>query len=174
MLNKFKEKKNQDNISIGADVMLGLLPESNITFEDIKREAQGILRRNRARAVILLDSIDNYRLDSKRFETVLSGLLMSVGSFNITRGAYEVRFCLPGELYFEFTKLSSNMTKDFSQMVVLHWSSGELLSLSAMRYLLYLELYSDEGDKKLIRKLRALNLHVRDDAISFFEMIFPE
>jgi hypothetical protein len=173
VLKVISQKARDDEVGIAAEVFLKLVDDKLQSIEDIKEEAKTIITKNKTRAILLLDSLDDYKLDIEPVRTTLSGLLMCVGSFNIVRKRPEIRFCLPSELYRIFSELSDNRDKDFSQKLVLHWHAGELLSLAAHRYSVYLSIY-DEGEKQKRLILETLDVHSKDDAITFFKTIFPE
>ncbi len=99
----------------------------------------------------------------------ISGLLKCQGSFRNPGGRNELRCCLPAELYYRFSELSSNPNKDFQNKIILHWRSEELIKLSAYRYSQYLKLYHPNR----YESLRELNLHSREGAIEFWSTILP-
>jgi Cdc6-like AAA superfamily ATPase len=166
-------KAKNNTLAIAADVFVKLIDEDMSSIEDVKEQVQSILKEKNTKAVILLDSLDNYRLDVEAVKETLAGLLMCVGSFNVVKNRPEIRFCLPSELFHVFASLSENRVKDFSQKLVMHWHAGELLSIAAHRYKIYLDLY-DGGDKDIVEFIGKLDVHDRGDAIRLFESIMPD
>lgn len=166
-------KSKNGTLAIAADVFVKLIDEELSSIDDVKKQVQLLLKEKKTKAVILLDSLDNYKLDVDAVKETLAGLLMCVGSFNVVKNRPEIRFCLPSELFHVFASLSENRVKDFSQKLVMHWHAGELLSIAAHRYKIYLNLY-DGGDEKIIKLISQLDVHERTDAIKLFESIMPD
>lgn len=69
------------------------------SFDECREIADNTLARNSKRAVILMDSLDDYySIDTKRVIFVLKGLFKCVGEFNKAGRLFDVRLCLPAEL----------------------------------------------------------------------------
>jgi hypothetical protein len=96
------------------------------------------LERTDRNVVILLDSLDEYSLDTAEVERAISGLLKCVGRFPAKFDRIHLRFCLPAELYHRFQQVSSNPAKDFQRCLVLRWRPQELISIAAHRLKIYL------------------------------------
>lgn len=153
---------------------IGIVAESlkvldNVSFEEALREINAFLQSKGLKAVLLIDSLDGYHLDTAKVAHAITGLLKCVGNFNEQGSSFSVRFCLPAELYHSFMELSSNPLKDFEHRVMLHWHSGELLSIVARRIQLFAELYHSD----LHAKVRNKNTELRDQALDVFHALFP-
>ena len=96
------------------------------------------LDRTDRNVVILLDSLDEYSLDTTEVERAISGLLKCVGRFPARFERIHLRFCLPAELYHRFMQVSSNPAKDFQRCLVLRWRPQELIAIAAHRLKIYL------------------------------------
>lgn len=141
----------------------------NVTFDDAYNEVNNFIKINNHKAILLIDSLDQFEICSENFSHALSGLLKCVGSFNIPDKIFDIRFCLPAELYHEFLDISSNPLKDFERHVTLHWHSSELLAIIANRLKIYACLYQ----KDLSKKIKNLNPNKKDEAKEIFYSIFP-
>jgi hypothetical protein len=106
-----------------------------------------LLEEKMIRAIILLDSLEQYPVEIPSVAHALSGLLKCAGQFNEVNERFSIRLCLPAELYHTFfDHVSSNPHKDLTppSALILHWVAGELLSISAHRLALFLEMYFPE------------------------------
>lgn len=173
VLRVLKNRSEDGNLGMAADVFFHLLDERGTSFEEIKDSCQSVLDEEKSRAIILLDSLESFELDIQPIQKAMEGLFKAIGEFNVVRGRPEIRFCLPSELYYVFVKLSKNRVKDFSQRMLLHWHSGELLTLAAHRYKVYLNVHSI-GSDSVRHSLNIIDVSDRRGAIKFFELVFPD
>jgi hypothetical protein len=128
------------------------------------------MRQRRLAAVVLLDSLDAYSLNSECVANTLRGLLKCVGQFNSPGKVLDARFCLPTELYHGFMDISSNPLKDFEHRVTLQWHAKELLSIAVHRLVLFLRArYPDAFER-----VRHLNPDQYADALALFYSVFPK
>lgn len=141
----------------------------------LKRLVKICLKNSRSKAIILVDSLDQYEVENKVNDRVLSGLIKSAGRFNSDLGRPEMRLCLPSELYFYFVEISSNSLKDFANDIKLHWHPRELLSLAAGRYLTFLYCNRDRVDEKKLQALFEIRSEEgRNWGLRFWEEILPD
>ncbi len=173
VLQVLREKSENNDIGMAADIFYRLMEEKDTSFDELKKSTINVLRENNTQAIILLDSLEDFHLDLEPIKKSIEGLFKAIGEFNIVRGRPEIRFCLPSELYYVFVKLSKNRVKDFSQRMLLHWHSGELLILAAHRYKIYLNVY-EIGSPTIRKELNSIDISKRKGAISFFEKVFPK
>ncbi len=141
------------------------------SFLHAKQIAINKLIQENRQLYLLMDSLENFRLEIPSFNSALAGLLRCLGEFNARRGDPVIlRCCLPAEQYFEYTKLSTNPLKDFRGGLLLHWNAGELIHLCAIRYSRFLkEYYPDFYEKKV----QGLSFDKREQLQKFWNMIFP-
>lgn len=142
----------------------------DVSLEDAKTEVETYIKVKNIRSILLIDSLDQFEITSDDFADALSGLLKCIGSFNIPNKIFDIRFCLPAELYHEFTRISSNPLKDFEKHVTLHWHSSELLSILSYRLKLYAELH----DTSIHKKVQHLNQNNKEEAKEIFFTFFPK
>ncbi|SDX74585.1 hypothetical protein SAMN05444336_109100 [Albimonas donghaensis] len=140
---------------------------------ELRQRVESLCRDNEIRVVILIDSLESYKVDDERVSDGIKGFLKSVGKFNTRRNRPEVRCCIPSELYYNFLALSTNAGKDFNPPLFLHWKSSEILSVVAHRMCIHMRLYND-GSSVRNRELLGLNLDSRQGLQRFFEKVFPE
>jgi len=141
-----------------------------ISLDDAKTVVLKNLYASGKKFAILMDSLDDFKLDIDSVSHSLQGLLKIVGSMNKPRDVVDVRFCLPSELYHRFIKLSSNPNKDFRRALKLQWSASEMILIGAQRLMFYIGLHYQELYKKYID----LDLTKRSDALALFQAVLPE
>lgn len=91
----------------------------NVTFQSTLKTLQNELKIHKQRAVILLDSLDDFQLHTEIVGRAVQGLLKFIGESNNPASLIDIRFCLPAELYHLFMPLSSNPDKDFKRRVMI-------------------------------------------------------
>jgi hypothetical protein len=126
----------------------GVIPDllklfDNVTFESVLKVLESEFEKGKYRAVLLLDSLDDFQLHIDAVGRAVQGLLKFIGETNKPSAHIDIRFCLPAELYHHFMKLSSNPNKDFKRRLLLHWTAPELVSLAAHRLILFSHAYQD-------------------------------
>jgi hypothetical protein len=161
------EKAAGKPIGIIADI---LRHTDTVTYKDTKECLLKELNEIKKRAVILLDSLDEFSLQTKSVSRALQGLLKCIGNSNKPSTRVDIRFCLPAELYHVFLNLSSNPNKDFRRQLTLHWVASELLLVAAQRLSLYIYLY----DVKELKKGSKIIIKDKKEAQRLFDSIFPE
>jgi GTPase SAR1 family protein len=115
----------------------------NVSFKNVLETLEYELGDTNSRAVILLDSLDDFHLQIEVVARAMEGLLKFIGESNRPSAKIDVRFCLPAELYHRFMSLSTNPNKDFKRKLVLHWTAPELIAVAAHRLILFAEAYPD-------------------------------
>lgn len=162
------EQVAKESGGFALDRLADLLRGSH--FEELKTRATCDLEAANEVAIIVLDSLDDYPVRVDDFKKSLAGLLKCAGEFNAVVRNFEVRMCLPSELYWEFVeKVSTNSTKDFSNQLVVRWQVGELLLAACRRLMIYLKLYHPIAYQTVAH----IPLNNRVDADTFFLAIFP-
>jgi hypothetical protein len=156
-----KEGKSDADLLWGAD---------RVNLEDAKNAVLKDLKDSKKRFAILMDSLDDFKLDIESVSNSLQGLLKIVGSMNKPRDVVDIRFCLPSELYNQFIKLSSNPNKDFRRALKLQWSATELILIGAQRLMFHLALHYPD----VLKKMPPLDLTKRSDALTLFNAVLPQ
>jgi hypothetical protein len=141
-----------------------------VTFDDAKSVVVESLQSSKKSFVILMDSLDDFRLDIDSVSNSLQGLLKFVGSMNKPRDVVDVRFCLPSELFHRIVRISSNPNKDFRRALKLQWTSSELVLIGAQRLMYYLILYYPN----FLKGMPQPDLTKRADALALFNRVLPE
>jgi hypothetical protein len=108
------------------------------SFSKATAVANEFLEKSGRNVVVLLDSLDEYSLETEEVERAIAGLLKCVGRFPSVFGRIHLRFCLPAELLHRFKVISTNPAKDFQQCLILRWIPQELISIAAQRLKIYL------------------------------------
>ncbi|MFN0192080.1 MAG: P-loop ATPase, Sll1717 family [Aestuariivirga sp.] len=122
-------------------------------------------------AYILIDSLEDYKLNNDSIQLALQGFLKSINHFTEPGERYSARACIPAELYHVFRGISSNPTKDFDLQQILHWHAGELLQICAARYSHYLRVKEPD---LFARKYSQYNLSERGQVVEFWRNSLPE
>lgn len=147
------------------------LSAQGVTFGEAKAVAIDFMSKRGLKAIVLIDSLEQFPLDVPSMANALTGLLRTVGRFNQPGQPCEIRCCLPSELYPRLIELSSNPLKDVSSNIVLHWHAHELIHLAALRYQRFLELYFPEDYK---RQFARIDVSTRPGVRKFWETILPK
>lgn len=142
-----------------------------LSFPSALSATQQLLHINGKRGILLLDSMEQFRLDVEKMYPALSGFLKSLASFRIPGSVVDIRCCIPSELYFSLIEISTNPNKDFSNSQMLHWSSMELLELAAVRYATFISIKDPALHDKLVDHM---NFHDRKIIRKFWFQFFPE
>ncbi len=98
---------------------------NSISFNNAYRASLNFLINQDIRAIILIDSLENFRLEDSKMSHAIAGLLRCQRSFRSPGGQNEVRICLPSEIYDAFIELSERPTADFSNKLMLNWHAEE-------------------------------------------------
>lgn len=108
-------------------------------------------------------------------ELAIAGLLNLCGRMNEGAVNVQIRYCIPAEQFFAFKNLSKTTGKDFSNLHLLHWSVGELLSMIAHRYMLHIYVWKDVIPElnELYISLIDIPIYTRDGALKFFSTVLP-
>ncbi|MDB2438135.1 hypothetical protein N9W89_05425 [Hellea sp.] len=170
-LREIYHESGLNNVGFGFFQSLPEINLGNITLRDAKFAAKNWLMRNGQSAYILFDSVEAIDLTNEDNDLVISALLKAIGDFAKPGVPVKFRCCIPSESYFHLSELSSNTIKDFRSVMVLQWTSGELLRIAAKRFLKYIQLWhSDEFEKFT----DAFLVSERSGAIGFWKMILPD
>lgn len=135
------EKAKDKPIGMVSDI---LRRTDTITFTEVKSSVCEELKSKKKRAIMLIDSLEDFHLDIDSVAIAIQGLLKYVGRSNTPSSRVDIRFCIPAEQYYQFDAVSSNHNKDFRRELILHWIAPELLAVAANRLLIYFELYEPD------------------------------
>jgi len=139
-------------------------------FDDLKAYAISELRRANVSALIVLDSLDEHPIKVEDHRKALAGLLKCAGEFNAIARHFDLRLCLPSELYWSFEELvSTNPYKDFSSKLVVHWRVVDLLIAACRRFTIYLRL----EHPRAYALVKDNPLQTRSDVDAFLTALFP-
>ncbi|MFT5548116.1 MAG: hypothetical protein ACI9CO_000028 [Candidatus Azotimanducaceae bacterium] len=101
-----------------------------------------------------------------------AGLLHLIAHFHESKVGIQIRYCVAAEQYFFLQERSSAILKDFADVRLLHWSSGDLLSSLAHRYMIYLQFHPENRDEDKYQELLNMDIYRREGAQQFFNSIF--
>jgi hypothetical protein len=135
------ERAKDKPVGIISDI---LRRTDTISFSEVKQSVSDELKFKKKRAVILVDSLEDFHLNVESVAIAIQGLLKFVGRTNTPSSRVDIRFCIPAEQYYQFDSVSSNHNKDFRRELLLHWIAPELLAVAANRLLIYFELYEPD------------------------------
>ena len=166
VLDVLAEEARGKTLGMVAILLKKIGVEGIASADDLRSRLSGFLREKNIKAVVLVDSLDDYKLEVVPVQQTIAGLLKSVGRFNVVRRNMEIRFCLPSELYPEFVKYSSNQAKDISHVMHLNWSARELVSVAAHRMHIHISLMYPEEiqanphiyEKDMVNRRNAIRL----------------
>lgn len=169
MIEIFKER--------GGDRPIGMISQfidetlfNGVTFTEAQKAALDFMEYEDMHAIVLIDALEDFRLDDETMCYAISGLLRCQGSFHMAGSPCALRCCLPAEIWHRLLNLSANPSKDFQHKILLHWHASELIRLAAHRYTNFLRLYQPES----LQELAHLDLDKRSDAVTFWHSLLPE
>jgi len=117
---------------------------NEISYNDAIRATKNIIMTESLEIVILIDSMDEYDVESENFRRSIAGLISSIGSVSNPNDHIGIILCLPEEILEEFSKLSYAPSRDFQSQLRFFWNETELIRILVQRLSLYLELYYPE------------------------------
>jgi len=159
-------EKSKGPVGIVAEILRRV---SSAEYSELVRGLNEYLKDSDERAVIVMDSLDDFQLENFEVQRALQGLLKCIGRSNRPRARLDIRFCLPAELFHKFRRISSNPNKDFQRELTLHWIAPELRILVAHRILLYYQLFEPEQ----YEALGDVDATRRSGARTIWSTVFP-
>ena len=152
-----------------------LLSSKNNNFDKYlsQKEAMNIaedyLTQIEKNAIIIFDSMDEYKVGNENVDRTIGALLRFIQNFNDTYKNVKIKIGLPSEIFPEIMRTSGNPLKDFANYDEITWTAIELQQIAAYRFKLFLELY----DSEFAKTLNKYNLNSRSDLHSFWNKFFP-
>lgn len=113
--------------------------ETEIGFSDAWDAFCEIMAENESRAVVLIDSLEQFPIASSDMCEALAGLLHFVGEIDLEYSPIHITLCLPAELHEDFGAISDNFEKDFRKVLSLHWGPVELFQMCGHRFSIYIK-----------------------------------
>lgn len=173
------DKDNEFDLSI-------ILESNNILHNSLSEwetELSDIALANDKVVIIMIDNPEKIEQSNNNYLTMFketeksrwntySGLLSLLARFNEGKTGVQARYCVAAEQYFFLQEKSNSILKDFSNMQLLHWTSGELLSALAHRYMIYLQLHPMNRNQEKYEMLKKIDIYKRNGAFEFFLNIF--
>lgn len=161
---------------IGADMdfvgdFLEDMFETEIGFSDALENTCAILEDKSARAIILIDSLEQFPINRLDMCEALAGLLHFIGQFDLEYLPIQICICLPAELHEDFGNISDNTEKDFRKVLTLHWDPVELFQMCGHRFSIYLDL-NRRSFPKGTRRLS--DRPTRDEVWEFWSQFLPD
>ncbi len=143
---------------------------NDISFHDARQMALESLR-VRGPAIILMDSLDDFKLEHQANQNSLKALLRCQAEFHVPNQPVTLRCCLPAELMNPiYMQISDNPLKDFGSKLDVTWRVEELLRIAAHRFKKYVEFYYPNAFRDEFRHYRLDQpSHVKE----FWERVMP-
>ena len=143
-----------------------------IDFSTAKENAIDYLKVHGVRAIVLLDSLDDFQLEYDSMQHALAGLLKCQANFNEPGSPCVLRCCIPAELYPALIDgISTNPNKDFQNILLMQWSAEELLHMAAHRFRRYVMIHEPQLYREQFQDLK---MRRRQDLLSVWRMILPQ
>ncbi len=170
---------SKDNFDI--EICLDAITASSTTLDMLEKTLSDTLSNSDKVIVFMLDNPERFTREeiidlSKKSqyearEKTISGLLNLSGRINKGNIGIQLRLCIPSEQYFYLKKVSSSKKKDFNATQILHWKSGDILSMAAHRYLVFLTVYPEYRDDITYIDLVKLPIYSRNGSIQFWNNV---
>lgn len=142
-------------------------------FEEARDAMSRFMAANKLRGMVLLDTVERFHLDEGSMGHAIRGLLRAQGRFHTPGSPVEARVCIPSELYFKFSDLSTAPLKDFEHQLTLHWHARELLRLAAERHRTYLGIRFGSILPDDVKTLLDIDLKDKNGPKSYWNVVFP-
>ncbi len=139
-------------------------------FEGAKVSAIECLKADKAKYVILMDSVEEFRIGDESIEHAIKGLLKLAGKMNAPKDVIDIRLCLTTELKPIIYRVSSNSNKDLARKDELEWGTADLVLIGAQRLMYFLGLYYPD----MIRGKSPFDRLNRAGAFELFKKVLPE
>jgi|GEM_PF-5834407 len=176
------EKSKED---VDCKSILWIMEDRTRLIDQVEIELNRILKASDKVAIVLFDNEEFVLAPAQGHEGELlqtakeisiSGLLNLCGRSNVGATSIQLRYCIPAEQFFAFKELSKTVGKDFSNMHLLHWTVGELMSLIAHRYLLHLNVWKDDRPEydAIYKQLVEYDIYSRSGAFQLIQEILPD
>jgi hypothetical protein len=130
-----------------------------------------IMNEQNAKAIVLIDSLEQFPIARKDMREALAGLLHFVGEFDLEYPPIHITLCLPAELHEDFGDISDNFEKDFRKVLSLHWGPLELFQMCGHRFSIFIRHNPELFDKQV--GLLSDNPS-RDEVWGFWRQFLPE
>lgn len=141
-----------------------------LTREAALSAMEQVLAQSSRRAVMLIDSFDEYNLASEVFNRTLGALIRFVSHFNRVHDVIKIKMALPIEIFPEVQHASANPLKDLVNVDQIIWTTSELLQIVARRFLVFLSLY----DREFAEFLSRYDLNKRASVREFWGQFFRQ
>ena len=164
------EHMDGDSIDAAYD-FVERLSFNGVTFQAAKQCAVDCLNSN-GPAIILMDSLDDFKLEHQANQNSLKGLLRCQAEFHAPNQPCALRCCLPAELMNPiYMRLSDNPLKDFGNKLDVIWKPDELLRIAAHRFRKYIEFYYPDAYDS---EIRHYHLDKPKHLKEFWHRVMPE
>ncbi|MDN5853479.1 MAG: hypothetical protein L0K86_11665, partial [Actinomycetia bacterium] len=136
---------------------IGGITAGGVTFARVREALADVMASRKAQILVVMETLEDlhYRLGELR--EVLQGLFNAAGvaSSRIrNRQPFELRLCMPSEIWDQIHELSTNVEKDFGgEQLTIYWTASELVHLAATRYRLYLRTHHPDRYEHLVAKV---------------------
>ena len=123
-------------------------------------------------AIILMDSLDDFKLEHEANQNSLRGLLRCQAEFHAPNQPCTLRCCLPAELMNPiYMHLSDNPLKDFGNKLNVTWRAHELLRIAAHRFRKYIQFNDPESFEA---EFRHYQLEKPEHLKEFWQRVMPQ
>lgn len=156
---------------ITTSAMQDVEVRGKVSFSDARRCAEHFLEKEGTRALILMDSLEDYALSDERTVAAMGGLFKCITHLNSPESLCDIRCCFPSEVWYILRSSSKNPLKDFASRIRLQWHASELVSILAHRLKTYIDLHEDAFAAE--HKVHLLNTEDRDDALRLVSLLMP-
>tara|TARA_R110002124_G_C8927108_1_gene511704 strand:- start:163 stop:1800 length:1638 start_codon:yes stop_codon:yes gene_type:complete len=140
-------------------------------LDDAWEDAIDLLALSGSKALLLIDSLEQFPVHRYDMRAALSGLLHYVGELDREGLPVKVCVCFPAELHQELVDISDNPEKDFESVVTLHWDTAELFQMCGRRLQLFQKSSRSSGAASITSMPAS---PTRQDIWDFWHQILPK
>jgi hypothetical protein len=139
-----------------VDEILGGISSGGISFAKAHDAMVEVMKSRSAHIVVVMDNLEDLHLRFDDLAEVLQGLFSAAGAAaSRIRQPFQLRLCMPSEIWERIHNLSTNPEKDFGgEQLTIYWTAPELIHLAATRYRVYLRTQHPEEYEQLVMAAR--------------------
>ena len=143
-------------------------PFEHLTQEMAMEEVVEYLEESDQNAVLIFDSMDEYKTGAGEFDRTVGALIRFISEFNDLSERVKIKLALPAEIFPEVQDASANPLKDLVDFDQVQWKAMELAQIAAYRFRLFLELW----DPKTAVTVSHYDLGKREQVRAFWNRFF--
>jgi hypothetical protein len=183
LLGKIQKRYLDSDEEFDITTAINAISNMDTNLDDLEEAVSETMKATQSTAVVMMDNPERYvpedttldalamrSMDNSRQRTI-AGLLNLLSRVNKGKIGFQARLCMPSEQVFYMRECSDAIKKDFSVAHLLQWTSGDLLSMAAHRYMIFLSTHEEYRDEDSFEKMLAMKIYNREGALAFWRFV---